>query len=83
MTDTIANTIEYLNSHEFEPHENGNAFRYGLNSWGCDSIINYNNDIWKFIWFVPNKNDAMYINKNGDIITIVDYDDNITRMQEK
>jgi hypothetical protein len=77
-----SNIIEYLKNHTFEKHENGNMFRYGLNSWGCDSVISYNNDIWKFIAFVPNKSDAEYINKNGEIITIVGYDEGISRMQE-
>jgi len=82
MTDTIANTIEYLKTHKFKPHENGNMFRYGLNSWGCNSIISYNNNIWKFIGFEPNKSDAQYINMNGDITIIIDYGEGITRMQE-
>ena len=75
--------IEYLKTHNFETHENGNMFRFGLNSWGCESIIQYNNNIWKFIWFIPNTNNAQYINKEGDNIIITGNEEGIVRMQEK
>jgi hypothetical protein len=80
---TQAEAIEYLNNKTFIPHINGNYARYGLNFFGCDSIIQYNNDIWKFIWFVQNSNDAVYINKHGVEFILKDYKmDGIIRMQD-
>ena len=73
-----SSVIEYLKNHKFEKHENGNMFRYGLNSWGCDSVISYNNDIWKFVCFLNGiTNKAVYYNKDGlelilDLYTIND-----------
>uniref|UniRef100_A0A6C0HVA8 Uncharacterized protein n=1 Tax=viral metagenome TaxID=1070528 RepID=A0A6C0HVA8_9ZZZZ len=77
-------TLKYLNTKTFIPHINGNYAMYGLNYIGCDSIIQYNNNIWKFIWFNSNTNDAVYINKTGIELIINKYNnyDNITRMQE-
>jgi hypothetical protein len=60
------NISQYLSKNSFVPHKNGNAMNYGLNSFGCDSIINYNNDIWKFVWFFVNSNKAVYVNKNEE-----------------
>jgi hypothetical protein len=78
-----AKAIEYLNTNTFIPHSGGNYARYGLNFFGCDSIIQYNNDYWKFIWFVPDSNDAVYINKDGTEFILKDYKmDGIVRMQE-
>ncbi len=75
--------IEYLNTKTFIPHSGGNYGRYGLNLFGCNSVILYNNDYWKFIWFVNNSNDAVYINKNGKEFILKDNTDkNIIRMQE-
>ena len=80
---TQAEAIEYLNNKTFIPHSGGNYGRYGLNFFGCDSIIQYNNDIWKFIWFVQNSNDAVYINKHGTEFILKDYKmDGIIRMQD-
>ena len=77
-------TLKYLNTKTFIPHIDGNYAMYGLNYIGCDSIIQYNNDIWKFIWFNSNTNDAVYINKTGIELIINNYNtyDNIIRMQE-
>jgi hypothetical protein len=79
---TIKDTVEYLKNNTFIPHKNGNDMLYGLNVFGCNSIIQYNNDIWKFIWFISNTNDAVYVNKEGEQITITTYVDGVTRMQE-
>ena len=82
----ISKTIEYLNTKTFIPHKNGNSFLYGLNEIGCDSIImrsNYNNDIWKFVFFISNTNEAVYINNKGEeFILENNYMEGIIRMQE-
>ena len=82
----IAKTIEYLNTKTFIPHKNGNSLLYGLNEIGCDSIImrsNYNNDIWKFVFFISNTNEAVYINNKGEeFILENNYMEGIIRMQE-
>jgi len=76
--------ITYLKTKTFIPHIDGNYAMYGLNYFGCDSIIQYNNDIWKFIWFIPHKNDAVYINKSGTELILNNNNkyDGIIRMQE-
>jgi spore maturation protein CgeB len=65
MPTIIDETKKFISNNIFVPHENSNNMSYGLNSFGSDSIISYNNDIWKFIWFKNNTNDAVYINKEG------------------
>jgi hypothetical protein len=80
--DTKYNAIQYLNNHTFIPHTEGNYARYGLNLFGCDSIIQYNNHYWKFMYFIPNSNIAVYTNKNGEEFFLNDYIDGIIRMQE-
>ncbi len=77
----INDAIEYLKTNTFVPHESGNYGRYGLNFFGCDSIIQYNNDNWKFIWFITNTKYAVYVNKDGCNFILQDYMDGITRMQ--
>ena len=68
----------FLSKNTFIPHKDGNAMNYGLNSFGCESIISYNNDIWKFVYFLNGTtNKAVYYNKNGlelvlDLYTIND-----------
>ena len=64
---------EFLTSNTFIPHEKGNIMMYGLNSFGSESIIQYNNDIWKFIWYTTGTRDAVYMNKEGEYITINPY----------
>ncbi len=78
----INDAINYLKNHTFVPHKMGNYGRYGLNMFGGDSIIQYNNQLWKFIWLISNSNNAVYVNKNGEKYILEDYDKNITRMQE-
>jgi hypothetical protein len=80
MSDISDITKKYLKSNTFEPHELGNQMKYGLNTFGCESIIKYNDDIWKFIWF--ENNDAIYINKYGTRLVLDKYiTGEITRMQ--
>ena len=76
-------TLKYLNTKTFIPHENGNYARYGLNLFGCDSVIQYDNKIWKFIHFISNTNNALYIDKEGRGFILDTYNkDGIIRMQE-
>ncbi len=78
----INQAMEYLKNNTFIPHENGNDLRYGLNSFGCNSVIQYNNHYWKFLWFLSDSNDALYVNKNGETFTLSSYTlDGIIRMQ--
>jgi hypothetical protein len=72
---------QFIASNTFLPHKDGNSMNYGLNSFGCDSIIKYNNDIWKFIWFITGTNKAVYINKAGEIFIYNNQDLDITRME--
>jgi hypothetical protein len=75
--------LEYLKTKTFIPHENGNYARYGLNLFGCDSIIQYDNKIWKFKDFISNTNHAVYIDKEGREFVLDTYNkDGIIRMQE-
>ena len=83
MSDNMSYNNMSYNMSNFEEHVDGNMYKFGLNSWGCDSIIKYNNEIWKFIGFIPHKNDALYINKNSIIITITGNEEGIVRMQKK
>jgi hypothetical protein len=46
---TFVNISQYLLTNNFVPHKGGNMMNYGLNSFGCDSVIEYNDDIWKFV----------------------------------
>ena len=71
------------NTKKFIHHENGNKMRYGLNSFGCNSIIQYNNQIWKFIHFIHNTDNAVYINNEGEQFILDAYNkEGIIRMQE-
>ena len=67
MSSIIDETKNFISNNIFVPDENGSKMGYGLHSFGSVSIISYNNDIWKFIWFKNNTNDAIYINKEGAI----------------
>ena len=65
--------------------ENGHSFCYGLNSFGPSSIINFQNDYWKFYAFVTGKEHAIYFNKDGNTLIInklwlCDRPDSITRV---
>jgi hypothetical protein len=75
----------YLSTHTFIPHSMGNYGNYGLNMLGTDSIIEYQNDIWKFYAFQGGSNDAIYYNKNNNMIVLnsVNMPEGITRMEKK
>ena len=47
----------------FRVHPMGNANCFGLNTFGCDSIIQYGNQIWKFYAFQTGTENAIYLNK--------------------
>ena len=59
--------LEYLKTKTFIPHENGNYARYGLNLFGCDSVIQYDNKIWKFKYFITNTNNISLIQKSIEV----------------
>jgi hypothetical protein len=67
----------YLKTHKFHPCHMGNCALFGLNTFGCNSIITVRdvereaaglpNHIWKFIGFpTPSNLVADYINEEGD-----------------
>jgi len=73
----------YLKSTQFVEHPLGNQLMYGLNSFGCNSIIRKDNEIYKFYAFKTGTDDAIYYNKNGKQFIInlhKPHDDSITRM---
>jgi hypothetical protein len=82
-----SNISDYLNSHAFELHPNGNSMLFGLNSFGCNSVILYQNDIWKFYAFESGTDNAIYYNKDGKRFVFNTHDtqvkSQITRLQEK
>jgi hypothetical protein len=83
---TTVNIIsQYLSNHTFVPHSMGNYGNYGLNMLGCDSIIDYNNNIWKFYAFLGGSNHAIYYNKNGTelILNTNDMPEGVIRLEEK
>jgi hypothetical protein len=63
----------------------GNYALYGLNTFGCDSVILYNNRILKFYAFLAGSNQAIYIDEYGSQTVINPYDRSlqITRMLNK
>ncbi len=81
---SINDIISYLSTHTFTPHHMGNYANYGLNMFGSDSVINYNNDIWKFYAFQTGNNNAIYYNKAGVelILNSRNMPQGITRMEE-
>ncbi len=74
----------YLTNNEFVPHPMGNYACYGLNTFGCNSVILYNDELLKFYSFQGSTNNAIYINKDGKqiIININDETLKITRMMD-
>ena len=78
-TNLIAN---YLNSNEFVEHPMGNYALFGLNFFGSNSVIRYNDEIYKFYAFKAHSKDAIYVNKHAQEIVINPYDKSlqITRM---
>ena len=81
---TITDITSYLSTHTFIPHHMGNYANYGLNMFGTDSIIEYQNDIWKFYAFQSNSNNAIYYNNTGVclILNTRNMPQGITRMEE-
>jgi hypothetical protein len=77
--------VTYLNSNEFVEHPMGNYAFYGLNLFGCNSVIRRNNEIMKFYALQVGTNNAIYIGTNGKeiIINTLDKYENITRMIAK
>ncbi len=68
------NIAKYLNSTVFVEHPMGNYGLYGINFFGCNSVIRYGDEIMKFYAFKSGTNDAIYINKSGREIIINPYD---------
>lgn len=66
-------------------HPSGNYGLYGLNTFGCNSIILYKGEIWKF-YAVPvgDTKNAIYVNADGSgksvVINVYDMSLEITRM---
>jgi hypothetical protein len=56
-----AQTVEFLKTHTFRPHPFGERLLFGLNGFGCDSVILFEELIWKFLYF-DKKNQPIYIN---------------------
>ena len=90
-------TPTYLKTHKFRPHSEGNYALFGINTFGCSSVINVRDTdreaaglqqhIWKFHSF-PGASDyvATYINEEGSRHTF-DFRDpitysNTTRLEE-
>jgi hypothetical protein len=82
---SIYDITSYLSTHTFIPHHMGDYANYGLNMLGTDSIIEYQNDIWKFYAFQSNSNNAIYYNNKGVVLILNTYNmpQGITRMEEK
>jgi hypothetical protein len=72
------NIADYLNSNVFVVHPMGNYGLYGLNFFGCNSVIRYGDEIMKFYAFKSGTNNAIYINKSGREIIINPYDTDST-----
>ena len=57
----LCETADFLKTNQFRPHPRGNQMRFGLNGFGCDSVILFEEQLWKFLYF--NKNGIpIYIN---------------------
>lgn len=57
--------INYLKTHRFKKHSSGNYGMYGLNFLGADPVIQMNGTIWKFLYWRPNTEYAIFVNANG------------------
>jgi len=69
-------------NNKFEPHYFGNYALYGLNTFGCNSIIMFRDEIWKFCYFKHGSDIPYYVNKDGTVLGIEIWNENnITRMQ--
>lgn len=74
---TLYDIQKYLYMNEFVPHPMGNYALYGLNMLGCDSIIQYEDDIWMFWAFESRTNNTIYYNKDRKPLTINLYDSDL------
>ena len=72
----------FLNSNEFVEHPMGNYALFGLNFFGSNSVIRYNDEIYKFYAFKTGLRNSIYVNKHAQEIVINPYDESlqITRM---
>jgi hypothetical protein len=52
-------------SNTFEEHPMGSYALYGLNTFNCDSIIQYDGEIWQFIHYKGKSEIPTFINKDG------------------
>ena len=89
MNALIKQQMNYLKTTAFRKHKSGNYGMYGLNFLGTGPIIQMNGDIWKFLWFIPGKDDVTFVNAKGTQCTFnprtiyySDKRDNIMRMEE-
>ena len=74
----------YLQSNEFVEHPMGDYACYGVNNFGCDSVIRYNDKLYKFWAFQYSDTNCVYIGIDGERIVIKPYQcTNITRMIAK
>ena len=78
--------IDYLKSNKFKTHYRGNSGLYGLNFLGSPSIIQYKDELYIFIHWLPGSNIANYINIKGEMFSFNPYnkdlDTEISRMEE-
>ena len=65
MNALIKQQMNYLRTTAFRKHKSGNYGMYGLNFLGAAPVIQMNGDIWKFLWFIPGKDDATFVNAKG------------------
>ena len=54
-------------SNNFVEHPMGSHGLYGVNFFGCNSIIQFDGDIWKFMYFKHGSDVPYYVNKDGQI----------------
>jgi hypothetical protein len=65
-----AYTENYLKTNKFRPHHMGNYALFGINMFGCSSIISYKEvdgtvDVWKFLHCGPCGGPPVYFNSQG------------------
>jgi hypothetical protein len=72
-TSFLQNDIEYLKSKKFRKLDKGNSGLYGLNFLGSNSIIEFKDKIWKFVYWEIGTNIACYINVNSEILSFNPY----------
>ena len=73
-TSFLQNDIEYLKLKTFRKLDKGNSGLYGLNFLGSNSIIEFKDKIWKFVYWEIGTNIACYININNEILSFNPYD---------